>query len=56
MAKLDIYEVELSDGVTVRMKLDRERAEKADPARVRRVNEAKRPQNKAATPRAKSQG
>lgn len=54
--KLDVYEVDLADGVTVTMKLDRDKAESADPKKVRRVGADKRPANKAAATRTKSQG
>lgn len=51
--KLDVYEVDLADGVTVTMKLDRDKAEAADPKKVRRVGADKRPANKAAATRTK---
>lgn len=53
MGKLEEYEVEIRDGITVTMKLDKEQAEKADKERVRRVGRDKAPQNKAAAPRTK---
>ena len=57
MARLEAYAVDIASGVTVTMKLSPDAAEKADPARVRKVtrakgrtpaNKARRPVNKAA--------